>query len=226
MAILKETVESVQRVGLVKTCHIAWSRLYDFHFDKKYNIETTSRYQLEELSIDSDDETINRGQMYQPSGTLSLKKLFKSITLPPNPVFVDYGSGKARTLIVAALCAPFKKLIGIEFAKDLCEVAEKNITNFKKVTNSQKEFVIEHTDATKYTYKGDENFFYFFYPFDEKLMRKVLADISQSLKEKPRKAQLIYYYPIHKNVVEEMETFKLKKTMMLYGYPCLIYDNY
>ena len=45
-------------------------------------------------------------------------------------VFVDYGSGKGRTLLVAAEF-PFKKIVGVEIAQELHAIAGKNVDQYR-----------------------------------------------------------------------------------------------
>ena len=46
--------------------------------------------------------------------------------------FIDFGSGKGRCLLMAGILG-FKNVIGIEFAKDLCEWAKRNKLSFQNI---------------------------------------------------------------------------------------------
>jgi len=229
MALISDLVQSIRRVGFFKTLIIIYNRFYDLWFDYKYNLSTSKRVKLEELKIDSPSK--KQGQMYQPTSVLALKKLLKTVSYDfDNGVFIDFGSGKGRTLLIASLFN-FDKLIGVEFSKELCDESLENIKHFKEKEKlvRHKNFIIENIDARKYSFKGDENFFYFFYPFDDEIMLEVLKKIEASLKENYRKAYIIYYLPIHQNVIENhnnySQVFSLKKKFTLSGYPCFIYEN-
>ena len=219
-SVLHETFSSIERVGLKRTTFLAASRFYDAWFDYYYKIDTKNRIELCDLEIDSGTE--DQGQMYQPTGILAFKQIMQEVQFPKPSVFVDYGSGKGRTLLLAA-CESFDRVIGIEFSKELCEIAEKNIALFEKKRRLSTPLEIVHKDAALYDYAGTENVFYFFYPFDAELMTKVLKGIEASLQEQKREAVLVYYYPIHQEVLDGSALFKLEKSLELYGYQCLVY---
>lgn len=86
-------------------------------------------------------------------------------------LFIDYGSGKGAAIIHAKELG-FKKTIGIEFAKELHEKAVKNIDllKLKNVTSL-------YADATSYILPNDISVIYFFNPFDELVMQKVIDKI-------------------------------------------------
>jgi len=86
-------------------------------------------------------------------------------------LFVDYGSGKGAAIIHAKELG-FKRAIGVEFAKELHEIAQRNIQklNLKDVTSI-------YADATTYLLPSDISVIYFFNPFDEVVMKKVVENI-------------------------------------------------
>lgn len=104
--------------------------------------------------------------------TQLLEDLERAIGTPiEKNLFVDYGSGKGAAIIHAKQLG-FKKTIGIEFAKELNEQALKNIEalNLKDVSSL-------YADATTYTLANDISLIYFFNPFDELVMQKVIDNI-------------------------------------------------
>jgi 16S rRNA G966 N2-methylase RsmD len=104
--------------------------------------------------------------------TRFLKDLESSIDTPlKKNLFVDYGSGKGAAIIHAKELG-FKKTIGIEFAKELNDQAVKNIEALKLKNVSSL-----YADATSYTLPNDISLIYFFNPFDEVVMQKVINNI-------------------------------------------------
>jgi len=86
-------------------------------------------------------------------------------------VFVDYGSGKGAAIIHAKQIG-FERTIGIEFAKELHEQAVKNI---KKLELENVESL--YADAASYILSNDISLIFFFNPFDEVVMQKVIDNI-------------------------------------------------
>ena len=104
--------------------------------------------------------------------TQLLKDLESSMEKPlEKNVFVDYGSGKGAAIIHAKKLG-FSKTIGVEFAKELHEKAVQNIKalNLKNVESL-------YADATTYALPDDISVIYFFNPFDELVMQKVINNI-------------------------------------------------
>jgi len=86
-------------------------------------------------------------------------------------LFVDYGSGKGAAIIHAKQVG-FKRAIGVEFAKELHEQAVENIEKLK-LENVESLYA----DATTYKLPNDISLIYFFNPFDEFVMKKVINNI-------------------------------------------------
>ncbi len=221
-SVAHEAFASVTRVGLRRTAKLAVARLYDMAFDKRWGVDTASRAELDELDVD--EEAAAKGQMYQPTGILPFRKALTMVRFPQPGVFVDYGCGKGRTLLLASQL-PLKRVVGIEFSRELCDDAERNIAAFKDAGQVRAPVQVVHIDAVQYEYVGDENIFYFFYPFDADLMGRVIDRIAASLAAQPRDAVLVYYYPIHREVVDACPAFFLESEQELFGYTCLVYRH-
>jgi predicted RNA methylase len=125
---------------------------------------------------------------------------------------VDFGSGKGRVMAVAAFY-DFKNITGVEFASSLCREAENNIAAIKPLYPSTN-FKIICEDAVNYQIENDTNVFFFFNPFDEVVMLKVVKNLLFSLKQNPRKAFIVYVNPLHKEIFESAgfeEEYYLRK---------------
>jgi putative flavoprotein involved in K+ transport len=220
-SVVDEVMESIRRVGLNATVGLAFGRLVDSLFDAVLGVDTSARVTLDALDIDAD--TVVQGQMYQPTGVLPFLSIMRQVGLPPEPVFVDYGSGKGRTLLLASLF-PMRRVLGIEFSPELCETARANARVFSSRGLSKAPIDVECVDASRYSYAGDENVFYFFYPFDRDLMEAVVTNITASLVEAPRDALLVYYYPVHRDLFDDPSYgFALDQHLRFFGYECMVY---
>ncbi|MCH9813296.1 MAG: class I SAM-dependent methyltransferase [Epsilonproteobacteria bacterium] len=104
-------------------------------------------------------------------------------------LFVDIGSGKGAALIHAHNYG-FKQSIGIEFAKELHEVACKNI-EAAKVSNT----ISILNDATEYQFSKDTSIIFMFNPFDSVVMDKVVSNIKKSSKDFNKLVYIIYVNP-------------------------------
>ncbi len=98
--------------------------------------------------------------------------------------FIDFGSGKGRVLLMAARY-PFRHIIGVEFAKELHEIAIRNLAKFRGVRKCRKIESI-HSDAADFAIPAGPLVVYFFNPFRDPVMAAVVRNLSTSLQAEPR----------------------------------------
>jgi len=101
-------------------------------------------------------------------------------------VFIDYGSGKGAAIIHAKSLG-FERTVGVEFAKELHETAQKNIQKLK--LDNVNSF---YADATTYLAPLDVSVIYLFNPFDEVVMRKLITNILKQKENFENDVYLIY----------------------------------
>jgi SAM-dependent methyltransferase len=174
---------------------------YEKKYEKLLKINTLTIENLEHLTLASDNSKENHH--YQGASYFILFKIFRSLPSDfKNTTFIDYGCGKGRALFVAEQCG-FKRLIGVDIAKELILDAEKNLINYQKQNaTSEIKFVFE--DATKYNIPKDACVFYFFNPFGPKILKSVLSNIKKSVDQSPRKILCIYLNPLYKEEFEKL----------------------
>lgn len=169
-------------------------------WDRRFNVDTTGIVQLDGLSCSGDKSS---SIWYEPTPLRTLEHIFRF--LPPNPAdftFVDFGSGKGRTLLYAARF-PFRRIIGIEFAQELHAIAERNIHAFR--SPHQRCFDIRSIcmDAAEFKIPDGDCVFYFFHPFWNEVMARVLCNMERSYRAHPRVFLVLYYHPLSSKVFEQ-----------------------
>lgn len=117
-------------------------------------------------------------------------------------VFVDLGSGKGRTLLIAS-DYPFRRILGVELLPALHEIAQENLANYK--SESQKCFALEAicADATNFDFPAEPAVLYLFNPFPEAALRFVISNLEASLRESPRPLYVLYHNPLLDHVLSE-----------------------
>ena len=117
-------------------------------------------------------------------------------------IFVDLGSGKGRTLLMAA-DYPFRRIVGVELLASLHQIAQQNLRDYKSA--SQKCFALEAicADATAYEFPDDPLVVYLFNPFPESGMRQVIANLERSLRAHPRAVYVLYHNPLLEYTLSE-----------------------
>jgi tRNA A58 N-methylase Trm61 len=165
-----------------------------------------------------------RGAQYQATKAKPFKKLLGRMDFPAESCFVDFGSGKGRILLITSQY-PFKRVVGVEYSRELCKIARQNLEAFRKraKTNAPVEIVLG--DAADYRIREDDNVFYFYNPFGKEIMTSVVTNIARSVKQNPRKVWLIYYIPLHRQVIESIEPFEQQETFVSSDTEFLVYSN-
>ncbi|PKO95946.1 MAG: hypothetical protein CVU14_11285 [Bacteroidetes bacterium HGW-Bacteroidetes-9] len=215
---------ALRNEGLRVTLLKIYTLLNDRLFDIRYGLDTCNLTELEELTITSENK--DRGVSYQPSRVIPLKKLFSEIRpyMPADSVFVDFGCGKGRVLLIAKTFG-FSEVRGIEFASELCEIARKNCSVFETNTGLNTPCRIIEADVTTYSINPDENVFFLFNPFDEEVLQKVISGISNSLKFRHRKVLIIYHFPKFINVFDRSMEYERLQDFDFWGYKFTVYSN-
>ena len=98
----------------------------------------------------------------------------------------------------------FKKVTGVEFSAELNQIAQANINKYK--TKKGSHTIIESIcqDATLFEIPKEKAVYYFFNPFNEIVLSKVIANIKQSLTAWPRDIYILYCNPIHIDALDEL----------------------
>ena len=201
-----------------------YAALTDPLFDLSYGTDTGGWARLEDLTIQSRNK--GRGILYQATRVKPLRELFKSIAsiVSPGSVLVDFGCGKGRVLMVAATCG-FERVVGVEFASELCEIAKKNCEIYKHRTGVKTEFQIVEIDAAEYRVQTEENVFFLFHPFDDVVLKELLGNIVSSLVKQPRKILIIYNNPEHGKIIEQQTGLTQIRDSVLCGSHFTLYSN-
>ena len=221
---LSRLARSLQDEGFSATLAKLYGLGVDYWFDFRHGTDTCSWSELDQLAIPSENKAA--GYRYQPARVLPLRKLLENIEreLPPNPVLVDFGSGKARVLLVAAEWG-VRELRGVEFSRELCEIARKNCDRFKAQTRTAAVFQITEADAAFYAVHPEENFFFFYNPFDNTVLSRVLDNIAESLRGHPRKILIVYYNPLWNDVITSRPELKLVREVRFWGFQFNLIEN-
>jgi SAM-dependent methyltransferase len=124
-------------------------------------------------------------------------------------VFVDYGSGAGRAVLLAATY-PFKEVVGIELSRSLHERARANLAAFPADARRARAVRLVCGDVTAFALPSDPAVLYFYNPFREGVMRRVLAAIETSLIRTPRRVTIVlaFCYKGPREVIERSPFFR------------------
>jgi SAM-dependent methyltransferase len=192
MGFVRRVISGIRRRGLLGTADRLFSVLEERMFDWRYGTDTVGAAPGIEV--------------YEATRLRSFRQVMGRLGPNRDNVFVDFGCGKGRVLLAAAQLG-FKRVEGVEFAPELCAIAEQNIAAFRSRQPTTAEFRVVQADAVAYEVPDDADYFYFFNPFGEPVMRETLVNIVRSLESHPRRAFLIYCNPLWRRCIEEIGVF-------------------
>lgn len=175
------------------------SRYGDIDFDFDYGVDTT----WATVSLRTRIREWLRGVQYQPSEPQLFREIIDSLPVALDGfTFVDLGSGKGRTLLMAS-CYPFQRIIGLELLPELNAIAVQNILRYR--SENQKCFAIEsHAgDARSFEFPKEPTVLYLFNPFPDYVLESFLAYLRTDLLRSPRPFYVIYHNLVHEALLEE-----------------------
>jgi len=177
-------------------------RLYDW----RHNVDTCGDADLDGLTISGGNA--GHGVFYHPSHPKFLSQVLSSLDIEYEKfTFVDLGSGKGRVLLVASEF-PFREIVGVEFARELHEIASANLTQYKSSSQKCRRILCLHQDALDYRFPLTPLVLYLCNPFRPAVLVPVLQNLQASLDSHPRDALLLYVAPYHADLVERETILK------------------
>ncbi len=179
--------------GVRKTGRLAVARgrglLRSFLEDRRRGVSTARAVKDRELGI-----TDARCHWYVATDYETFERAMRHVEFRPNEdVFVDFGSGKGRIVLLAAQY-PFRRVMGVEFSQALNVVGRRNLQQTMH-TLKCKDVQLIDANATQWAVPNDATVLFFFNPFDGAILAEVCANIQRSLAEAPRKITIIYVRP-------------------------------
>ncbi len=163
--------------------------------ERRLGVDTAEHVYHEDLGVATENRV-----WHDPSAWLALRRALRRLTPTEDDVFVDYGSGLGRALLVAAEL-PFRRIIGVEVSEALNERARANIS--RKAGRARcNDVELVAADALEWDVPPDVTVAYLYCPFTGDVFDGVLARILASIDEHPRPLRLVYNYPVeHERVL-------------------------
>lgn len=172
-------------------------------FDRIHGTETSRIREIGTLQIGSDNA--RHAVRYEPTDADVFPRLLEGIDADLSSFsFVDFGCGKGRILLLASNY-PFREVIGVEFSPELAGVAERNVGIYRNAEQCCKAIRVVTGDAAEFALPDGPLVCYFYNPFGEEVMRRVVANMEESLRRDPRDMYLIYLNPRHRSVIDVSE---------------------
>jgi len=200
-------------------------RLGPSEFDRTFGVDTDGEFDDQTHLSDLDIPSPNwiHGTDYIPIDPGRLRGMLASLPLRHEDfVFVDFGSGKGRALLIASEF-PFRRIVGVEFSPQLHTIAEKNIARYASPTQECRRIQSVCVDFTRFPIPAEPAVFYLFDPCDETLLAQVLKKVENSLLESPREIFIIYAAPRFSRLLDSAGF--LRKIGCSEEFQCALYES-
>ena len=113
----------------------------DYWYDCWYHVKTCGIVRLKNSRIINFD--------YEPTHYFELQKIFTQLPFSKDSHLIDYGCGKGRVLLMAALYG-CPRVTGIDLNSDLCRIAESNIARLRTHKGINTDIQVMEQDAIQY----------------------------------------------------------------------------
>ncbi|MGN0306931.1 MAG: methyltransferase domain-containing protein [Lachnospiraceae bacterium] len=199
-----------------------WKRYFIFALqyyllEKPRGLDFTMR----DMEIPEGNDALAHG--YSKTNEKHLRDIFQKLPFEDELSILDIGCGKGVVLKEAAKY-PFHKIGGIDLNTSLVKIAQKNL---RKLHLDQR-VSCEEVNALEYKGYGDYNVFFFFNPFPEDVLAKVLDRIIEKTRENGKGICIIYHNPLFHHIVEAKGIFALENKLYdsLKQYETYIYTSH
>jgi hypothetical protein len=161
-------------------------------YDSLHAVDTATELPLASVGVPLTDVARGNG-VYRPVTETLFRQAMASVRIDvPAFTFIDIGSGKGKVLFMAS-DLPFKRIIGIEYASGLHEIAVRNTATYR--SEGRKCTVVDpvHADALAYTLPPGPLLLFIFNALAPDFMRALLEKLDRSAaSDEGRPVILIY----------------------------------
>jgi hypothetical protein len=153
---------------------------------------------------------------YQPTEPELFREMLDALSIEYSRyTFIDLGSGKGRTLLMASEY-PFRRILGVELLPELNQIAQQNIREFKGERQECKTVESLCQDARMFEFPEEPLVIYLFNPLLESGLAQVIGNLEQSLQASPRPLIVLYHNPLLAKVLDASPA--LNKTSTTHQY--------
>jgi SAM-dependent methyltransferase len=154
-------------------------------------------------------------KIYTPTVYRLIFQVLQRLPLRESDIFVDLGCGKGRVVCCAAHLGA-ARVIGIEYAKEICEVAAMNAQVMRR---RRSPITISHGEAQDYDFT-EGTVFYMYNALGPNTLRTILTKIEAGVRQNPREIRIAYVNPAYAFVLKEnkwLERYDLWRHLEVVG---------
>jgi hypothetical protein len=164
------------------------TRTKDDEFDLTYGTNTTASLSMRY------DEQPRAGQVVRslPTHPKVLKHILKNLPIDYRDfTFIDFGCGKGRALL-SATDFPFKRIIGVEWSKDLTDIAICNLKIYRSPRQRCTALEVHYMNVVDYKFPDSNIILFMYNPFGPKIITQVLENVQKNALPSPHRFLVVY----------------------------------
>jgi SAM-dependent methyltransferase len=194
----------------VKDLLIRWLERSADTFDEDHSVSTrlSSGFVMPLAAGSADATSVENGHGYEPTPSALMNHILEYLQqlLPSGEFcFIDLGSGRGRTLLMAAT-REFKEVIGVELSAEHCAAARRNLASYRAKQRSQQlrsPIRICHEDVTKFELPQSHLLVYLFNPFRGSVLQGVLDRLADFRRTTGHRVYIVLSHPELESVFRE-----------------------
>jgi SAM-dependent methyltransferase len=171
-------------------------------FDRRFGVDTAGL--IERPTPSFGGCVAEDGRPYDGSNPKHFNRLLRGLNLQHQDFsFVDFGSGKGRVLLLAE-AFPFRSVTGVEWSADLHETAARNVDVYRgpRACSDVRSCCM---DAADFHIPQGKCLLYFFNPFKDEIMARVLENVTRSFEADPRDIIIVYVNPKSRAILDRLQ---------------------
>lgn len=192
----------LERLPLVRRIYGGWTRAHPF--DSANGVDTSGFVAATACTADS--ELAAKIIPYGGSQPSIVRSALASLPEPERYAFVDIGCGKGRPLVVASEF-PFVRLVGVELAPQLAEIARANAAAVAARHPDRAAIEVQVGDATAVSAPAGRVVYFMYHAFNQALVTALVENIERQLQNGLQHAFFVYYNPVHGSVLDGSKHF-------------------
>ncbi len=167
-----------------------WKRDERSNFDREHGVDTSGIVRIASMNIESSNYIY--GHYYKASRPEQFHALIGDLGIPYREyTFLDYGCGKGLTLLLAS-DYPFRRIVGVEFARDLAATARHNANRYRDGKQECPAIEVVCCDAAEFEPPAGPLVIYSYDPFGLPVWRRVMERLTASYAAQPRPILLVF----------------------------------
>ncbi|MCE7032696.1 class I SAM-dependent methyltransferase [Lysobacter sp. GX 14042] len=179
--------------------------------DRRLGIATVGQVEVADSALlEPGHDHLANAVFYAPLQFAKFRRLIRAARPfdPEQYTFIDYGAGKGRALVLASGLG-FRRVVGIELFDSLCRHARRNLDAVAARDPAAARIELLCMDAALYRPPAGDLFCYFYNPFDDVVMRQVLAHLEAADASAARRILIAYSNPVHAGVFDSAGFLRL-----------------